>query len=134
MKLIPSKLLRIQINNIYITFNYKIKSSLFSCFCAKEIDNYISYNKQNHKAIRNYDIIKKNFDIYINENLDENENNERNNMINNKMIINSNKLNNIKIIYNYQNINTLLSNKKEVLLNSQRINNSQVSMGTFDGI
>ena len=134
MKLIPSKLLRIQINNIYITFNYKIKSSLFSCFCAKEIDNYISYNKQNHKAIRNYDIVKKNFDIYINENLDENENNERNNMINNKMIINSNKLNNIKIIYNYQNINTLLSNKKEVLLNSQRINNSQVSMGTFDGI
>ena len=50
------------------------------------------------------------------------------------MIINSNKINNIRIIYNYQNINTLLSNQKKVLSNSQRINNSQVSMGTFEGI
>ena len=65
MELIPSNLFKIQINNIYFTFNYKLKNSLFSCFCAEEIGNTISYNKQNHMAIKKNYMINKKYDIYI---------------------------------------------------------------------
>ena len=65
MELIPSNLFKIQINNIYFTFHYKLKNSLFSCFCAEEIGNTISYNKQNHMAIKKNYMINKKYDIYI---------------------------------------------------------------------
>ena len=42
-----------------------MKNSLFSCCCANEIGSFISYNKQNEKAVivKNDDVVKRNYEL-----------------------------------------------------------------------
>ena len=65
IKIIPYTPLKIQINNCYLKLNLKMKNSLFSCCCANEIGSFISYNKQNEKAVivKNDDVVKRNYEL-----------------------------------------------------------------------